>query len=140
MKNEKLASFSIRENGWTLYEYKDWDNGYLIQLIKPPYLKYEGSISICAIAEPVTDFFLTDFTVTPISSMGRIQQSFSLGLGGMWHGRSRAVDRHGQPLTQLSEDSGEAYERWLMIYEEHFEEIMELIAYFKDFFGEEALS
>jgi len=134
LQNEKLTSFSIKENRWTLYQYNDLDNGYVIQLIKPPYLKYGGSISIRSMAEPVTDFTLSDFTITHTSYMGRIQQGYELGLGGMWFGRSHTVDRFGHQLAQHPEDYGEYYERWLLMFEEHYNEIMAMISYFYDFF------
>jgi transcriptional regulator with XRE-family HTH domain len=135
LQNEKLASNFIRENGWTIYQYNDFDNGYVIQLRKPPYLKLGGSISIHAMAESVTGFSLSDFTVAYKSCMGRIQQRHELGLGAMWHGRSHAIDRYGFPLPQNPVNSGEAYERWLSMYAEHFDEIMTMIAYFNDFFA-----
>ena len=50
-----------------------------------------------------------------------------------------AVDRDGTPLGRHPEDREEFYQKWLGLYSDLNEPIMELIAHIKDVFGEGAL-
>jgi len=40
---------------------------------------------------------------------------------------------NGNPLGRNPNDTEEFYEEWLKLYEKHYDEIMAMITYFKDF-------
>jgi hypothetical protein len=137
LENEKLEQVFICGAGGKYYEYRDSENGYIVQIGIQPYLRFGGTISVSTTSQRLNNFN-GEFIV--FHSSIRIQQLLVLGLGENLPNHSysmgSAVDRNGQPLGRHPNDSEEFYQEWLLLYERFNEDVMELIDYFKVFFGE----
>ena len=142
LANDKIE-FSHESNGWTHYDYADYENGYYVQIGVPPYLHYGGSISVSMqFKEQEPGSFRGHLMV--FHSSIRIQQKIVLSLGEQTGTSSHyrfgsAVDRYGKPLGRNPRDSEAFYSQWLALYDEYYDEAMEVIEYFKEFFGEDVL-
>jgi len=123
-----------------VYLHRDNDERYDIQLIKPSYLRFGGAVKIMTIIEPVSGEIFSEFMVTYTGKISRIQPVYTLNLHE-WGTELRPalisnVNRYGQPLDRDFNISAEHYEKWLSLYEKNYNETMEMITYFNDFFGE----
>jgi transcriptional regulator with XRE-family HTH domain len=135
---------SDRNREWIVYEYYDGENGYSIRIIRPLYLNFGGVINIYAIQVPELGDIFVEFEISFDIGINGIQQIYTIKLHewteNFQHPLFSAVDRNGQPLERNPNDSEEYYEYWLLLYERKSDEIIEMIKYFKDFFGEELLT
>jgi len=136
LENDKLEQVSSKGPRGRHYEYIDTENGYRVQIGIQPYLRFGGTISVSTISRSVNNF---DGTFIVFHSSIRLQQVLVLGLDENSYNLGSAVDRSGQPLGRHPDDSEEFYQEWLLLYDRFYDEAMELIDYFKEFFGEEVL-
>ena len=132
------------------YVFKDkLKNNYEYHVTMPPYLKFTGGITV---------WYNSDVNATRSewyeiklyigfskSEVFPTQKRFySLGLGeidydlgeNITHTRGAEVDKAGQPLGYDSRtNTAENYQKWLELYEEHKDEIMEMFATMREVFG-----
>ena len=142
LNNDKIEFSHVNDDGWTHYDYSDFENGYYIQIGVPPYLKYGGTVTMSMqFKERETGSFRGRIMV--FHSSVRITQKIVLGLGEQTGAGSSilgsAVNKNGQPLGRNPRDSEAFYTQWLALYDKHYYEAMEMLKYFKEFFGEDAL-
>ena len=144
LENDRIEFNYVNEsNGWTHYDYSDYENGYYVQIGVPPYLTYGGSISVSMqFKEQEAGSFRGHLML--FHSSYRLQQKLVLNLGEQTGSSSHyrmgsAVDKYGKPLGRNPADSEEFYRQWLILYDKYYDDAMEVINYFKDFFGEDLL-
>ncbi|MCL2821199.1 MAG: hypothetical protein FWD38_10340 [Oscillospiraceae bacterium] len=142
LANEKIE-FDYESDGWTHYNYSDYENGYFIQIGVPPYLKYGGTIMLSMqFKEPEPGSFRGNLML--FHSSIRIHQKLVLNLGeqtgaGSHYTLGSAIDRYGKPLGRNPRDSEQFYSQWLTLYDKHYTDAMTILTYFKNFFGEDLL-
>jgi len=136
LENDKLEQVNTKGPHGRHYEYRDIENGYIVQIGIQPYLRFGGTISVMTTSQSANNFN-GDFIV--FHSSIRLQQLLVLGLGENPYSLGSAVDRNGQPLGRHPDDSKEFYQEWLLLYDRFYDDAMELIDYFKEFFGEDVL-
>jgi len=142
LANDKIE-FAYESDGWTHYNYSDYENGYFVQVGIPPYLHYGGMVSVSMqFKDYETGIFRGHIMV--FHSNFRINQKIVLSLGEQTAAHSSyrmgsAVDRYGKPLGRNPADSEDFYRQWLALYDKYYDEAMEVLRYFKDFFGEDVL-
>ena len=124
---------------------------YVFTVARPSFLRFGGNVQFFAQREVVlvedemtrTGRYILDLTYFPHS--GRLSLRIDGFLedtnGSGVHIRSAAgsaVDSNGKPLDRHPEDSEEYYQKWLALYEQYNEPIIELFDHIKEIFGEEA--
>jgi len=153
LENDRLRVVSIGGSRWTSYRYNNQENGYLIEVVVPPHLSYRTSIQILAQGTEESEFYgslmifhgnvFNGYERRYVLSLGEMVETAETDEAGNTtytvsiHALGSAVDMNGKPLDRHPNDSEEFYEEWLRLYEKHYDEIMAMVAYFKDFFGED---
>ena len=66
----------------------------------------------------------------------RKNRRYDVGITSYGHKRVSAVDKDGQPLSRHPDDSKEFYQKWLALYEQHYDEIMEMFETVREVFGD----
>ena len=136
--------------GWDVSTYKDKEGGgYVFTVARPPFLEYEGNISILTPTE--VDFvdgqmiriseYLLDLSYYPRDGLYvlRIADFTSATDPRQINSLSSTVDKYGQPLGRHPDDSEEFYQEWLSLHEKFNEPIMEMFDTIRDIFGDDAL-
>jgi transcriptional regulator with XRE-family HTH domain len=153
LENDRLKAMNIGGSRSTTYRYDSQENNYIIEVVVPPHLSYRTTTHILAQGTGERNFY-GDFWVFHGDIFTGYQRTYVLSLGegivttktdeagkvttaGHTHSFSSAVDVNGKPLGRHPDDSEEFYEEWLRLYEKYYDEIMAMILYFKDFFGED---
>ena len=153
LENDRLRVVNNGGSRWTSYRYNSQENGYLIEVVVPPHLSYRTSIQILAQGTGESKFY-GSLMIVHDNVFNGYERRYVLSLGEMVetvetdeagnvtytvsiHALGSAVDMNGKPLDRHPNDSEEFYEEWLRLYEKHYDEIMAMVAYFKDFFGED---
>jgi len=134
-----LDSNIVENRVWIIYEHWSEENDYIIGIGRPSYLRFGGVINVTLFADPEPDVFYASFDITHKGRIFNIQQEFKLTIGELGMHRSLfslTVDRYGEPPGRQPGDSEEYYEMWLSLHEKHYGEIMAMLAYFNDFFGD----
>ncbi|MCL2253163.1 MAG: hypothetical protein FWC09_01840 [Lachnospiraceae bacterium] len=99
-------------------------SGYQYKIELPKYLKF--NYGIIRIRNNSNDLWLTIFMRS---------QTYVISLKGY----GSAVDKNGNPLGRNPKNSEASYERWLLLYDTYYEQIMEMFEIFREVFGEDVL-
>jgi hypothetical protein len=144
LQNEKLTEFEVKENGWTLNEFRDVDGqtGRVVRVLRPRYLHFDGGISVTVFSTNDEESFLSTLIIHHVGNVFSMSQEYELLLGtgevNDGHPLGFTVDKHGTPVGRSPEQPETHYETWLLMHEILNDEIMGLMDYAKDFFGNEA--
>jgi len=141
IENGRMELFSDQD-GRRTYRYWDDENDFEAQITIPPYLVYEGSMSVTTIGRR-DSIFSGSFRVTYVREFheGRLQlrQKYLLSLGenagsfsNYWQGM--ITDKNGRPLLNESKNTEAQKEAFMVLYEKYQSEITAMIKYFNEFF------
>jgi len=133
------GGFSHNENRWwKIYDDYNENNKYVIAVVRPSYLRFGGRIVMSPFIDVDPDSIFISLELTPIGIINP-QHKYTLYLN-KWDTEwlnplSSPVDRNGHPGPRNPGDSEEYFEKWLDIYEQNYENIIETIEYFNNFFS-----
>lgn len=140
LKYRDSLDSSDNERTWIGYEHRNNENNFSVRVVKPPYLRFGGEVSVKTTALPDEFGFFAEFRISYAGKTGGMPRVYTLDLHD-WNDAFRpplsfSVDKNGQLLERSPDVSIEYYEKWLSIYETNYDEIMKMIEYFKTFFKE----